>query len=72
MVKFQKFPRQANDSYDTPAVIADIVLPHLDPGKRYIEPCACANALANRLSEGGISERLLSRETQKLQKRLRL
>ena len=54
MTRFQKFPRQVNDSYDTPAEIADIVVPHLDKEKLWLEPCSGANALSNRLEAGGV------------------
>ena len=53
MGKRSNFPRYANEAYDTPAEAVVPLLPHLQPGTYFIDPCAGAGELIKHLSAAG-------------------
>lgn len=53
MGKRSSFDRAPRDFYPTPAAAVAPLLPHLDPGTRFIEPCAGNGALVELLQAAG-------------------
>ena len=53
MGKRSEFPRVERDAYDTPPEAVAPLLPHLQPGTYFIDPCAGAGALLQHLSLAG-------------------
>jgi len=53
MGKRSAFVRVPRDSYNTPAKAVEPLLPWLQPGTRFIEPCYGRGDLANRLQGAG-------------------
>jgi hypothetical protein len=53
MGKRSKFERRASDSYETPVSAVKPLLAHLNPGTRFIEPCAGSGKLIKHLTAAG-------------------
>ena len=53
MGKRSLFPRIPQDAYQTPAEAVAPLLPHLEPGSRFFEPCAGEGRLIEHLVNAG-------------------
>lgn len=53
MGKRSDFARRKEDAYDTPLKAVIPLLPHLEPGTRFIEPCAGRGDLIDHLEANG-------------------
>lgn len=53
MGKRSDFPRRAQDDYPTPPEAVTPLLPHLQPGASFTEPCVGAGQLARTLTAAG-------------------
>jgi hypothetical protein len=53
MGKRSTFPRVPQDAYSTPAEAVAPLLPHLEPGSRFFEPCAGEGRLVEHLVNAG-------------------
>ena len=53
MGKRSEFPRVPQDAYSTPAEAVAPLLPHLEPGSRFFEPCAGEGRLIEHLVNAG-------------------
>ena len=53
MGKRSTFPRVPQDAYSTPAEAVAPLLPHLEPGSRFFEPCAGQGQLIEHLVNAG-------------------
>ena len=53
MGKRSIFPRIPQDAYSTPAEAVPPLLPHLEPGSRFFEPCAGEGRLIEHLVNAG-------------------
>ena len=53
MGRRSNFPRIPQDAYSTPAEAVAPLLPHLEPGSRFFEPCAGEGRLIEHLVNAG-------------------
>jgi hypothetical protein len=53
MGKRSNYNTRMNSTYDTPASAVAPLLPHLSPGRKYVEPCAGRGELMKHLSAAG-------------------